>query len=61
MPQATFFNLPDDKKNLIIAAALDEFSSASYDTAINQICKKSNIAKGSFYQYFKIRWIYMFI
>ena len=53
MPQATFFNLPDDKKNLIIAAALDEFSSASYDTAsINQICKKSNIAKGSFYQYF---------
>ena len=53
MPQATFFNLPDDKKNLIIAAALDEFSSASYDTAsINQIYKKSNIAKGSFYQYF---------
>ena len=53
MPQATFFNLPDDKKILIIAAALDEFSSASYDTAsINQICKKSNIAKGSFYQYF---------
>ena len=53
MPQATFFNLPDDKKNLIIAATLDEFSSASYDTAsINQICKKSNIAKGSFYQYF---------
>lgn len=53
MPQATFFNLPDDKKILIIAAALDEFSSVSYDTAsINQICKKSNIAKGSFYQYF---------
>lgn len=53
MPQATFFNLPDDKRNSIIAAALDEFSTASYDTAsINQICKKSNIAKGSFYQYF---------
>ena len=53
MPQATFFNLPDDKRNLIISAAIDQFSSASYDTAsINQICRESNIAKGSFYQYF---------
>jgi AcrR family transcriptional regulator len=53
MPQATFFNLSDNKRNLIISAAIDEFSSASYSTAsINQICKKSNIAKGSFYQYF---------
>ena len=53
MPQATFFNLPNDKKNLIISAAIDQFSSANYDKAsINQICKKSNIAKGSFYQYF---------
>ena len=53
MPQETFFNLPDDKRNLIISAAIDQFASADYDTAsINQICKKSNIAKGSFYQYF---------
>ena len=53
MPQTTFFNLPDDKINLIISAATDEFSKANYKTAsINQICKKSNIAKGSFYQYF---------
>ena len=37
MPQATFFNLPDDKKILIIAAALDEFSSASYDTTFKMI------------------------
>lgn len=53
MPKETFFNLPDDKRNLIISAAMDEFSKADYNTAsINQICKKSNIPKGSFYQYF---------
>ncbi|NLY46946.1 MAG: TetR/AcrR family transcriptional regulator [Tissierella sp.] len=53
MPQETFFNLPDVKRNLIISAAMEEFSTANYNTAsINQICKKSNIAKGSFYQYF---------
>jgi len=33
---------------------MDEFSNANYNTAsINQICKKSNIPKGSFYQYFE--------
>ena len=54
MPQETFFNLPEDKRSLIISSAVDEFSKAGYNTAsINQICKKSNIAKGSFYQYFK--------
>lgn len=53
MPQKTFFNLSDDKRNLIISAAIEEFSQANYNTAsINQICKSSNIAKGSFYQYF---------
>lgn len=53
MPQETFFNLPEDKRNLVISAAMQEFSNADYNTAsINQICKKANIAKGSFYQYF---------
>lgn len=53
MPRGTFFNLPDDKRNLIISAAIHEFSKANYNTAsINQICKESHIAKGSFYQYF---------
>jgi AcrR family transcriptional regulator len=53
VPKETFFNLPKDKRNLIISAAVDEFSKAGYNTAsINQICKKSNIPKGSFYQYF---------
>ena len=53
MPNPAFFNLSEEKRNLIISVAIDEFSSSNYDTAsINQICKKSNIAKGSFYQYF---------
>lgn len=53
MPNPAFFNLSEDKRNLIISVATEVFSSANYDTAsINQICKKSNIAKGSFYQYF---------
>ncbi|QUH18502.1 TetR/AcrR family transcriptional regulator [Alkaliphilus sp. B6464] len=53
MPNPAFFNLSEDKRNLIISVAIEVFSSANYDIAsINQICKKSNIAKGSFYQYF---------
>lgn len=53
MPNQAFFNLSEDKRNLIISVAIEVFSSANYDTAsINQICKKSNMAKGSFYQYF---------
>ena len=53
MPKETFFNLPDDKRSLIINAAMEEFSKAGYNTAsINQICKNSAIPKGSFYQYF---------
>ncbi len=53
MPNQSFFNLSEAKRNLVISVALEEFSAASYDAAsINRICKKSNIAKGSFYQYF---------
>lgn len=54
MPNPTFFNLSEDKKSIIISSAIEEFSNADYNTAsINQICKKSSIAKGSFYQYFE--------
>ena len=53
MPKETFFNLPDEKRKLIISAAIEEFSGAGYNTAsINRICRNSNIPKGSFYQYF---------
>lgn len=54
MPNQAFFNLSPEKRNLVFSMAVEEFASSNYDTAsINQICKKSNIAKGSFYQYFE--------
>lgn len=53
MPKATFFNLPSEKRELIISAATQVFSAERYNAAsINQICRKAGIAKGSFYQYF---------
>lgn len=63
LPNTTFFNLSEGKKELIISSAMEEFSTANYNAAsINQICKKSNIAKGSFYQYFKDKLdLYVFI
>ena len=53
MPKETFFHLPEEKRNMIIQAAVNEFSKSGYDTAsINRVCRAANIAKGSFYQYF---------
>lgn len=54
MPKDTFFNLPENKKERILDAALDEFAEHSYHKAsVNRIVKKADIAKGSFYQYFE--------
>lgn len=54
MPKDTFFNLPDDKRERVIEAALDEFASRSYHKArVTAIADKAGIAKGSFYQYFE--------
>jgi len=54
MPKDTFNNLPEDKRNLIIQIALEEFSENAYQSAsISKIVRKAEIAKGSFYQYFK--------
>jgi TetR/AcrR family transcriptional regulator len=53
MPKTSFFNLSEDKRDLIISLTIEEFATANFATAsINQICKRANIAKGSFYQYF---------
>lgn len=53
MPSITFANLPEDRREIIINAAIEEFSKNSYrEASINQICKQSKMAKGSFYQYF---------
>ncbi len=54
MPKETFFNLPAGKRERIIEAALDEFSTYSFHKArITAIEDRAGIAKGSFYQYFE--------
>ncbi len=54
MPKSTFFNLPEEKRNLILEVAIDEFAGKDYDSAsISQIVARAGIAKGSFYQYFE--------
>ena len=54
MPTNTFFNLSKEKKERIINAALDEFASTSFHQArVTAIAKNSDIAMGSFYQYFE--------
>jgi len=54
LPKETFFNLPEEKQNRIIEAALDEFAGQSYEKArVTVIAQKAEIATGSFYQYFQ--------
>jgi AcrR family transcriptional regulator len=54
MPKQTFFNLPEEKRETIVKAAIDEFASYGLENAsTNRIVKNSGIAKGSFYQYFE--------
>jgi len=54
MPKQTFFNLPPEKRETIMNAAIDEFADYGLENAsTNRIVKNSGIAKGSFYQYFE--------
>jgi AcrR family transcriptional regulator len=54
VPKETFYNLPEDKRELICDVALAEFAEYSFDQAsVNRIVAGSGIAKGSFYQYFE--------
>ena len=54
MPKQTFLNLPDEKRNVIIDAAVDEFAEYGLENAsTNRIVATSGISKGSFYQYFE--------
>lgn len=54
MPTQTFFNLPEEKRNRIIEAAILEFLTYSFDQAsIARIIDKADIPRGSFYQYFE--------
>lgn len=53
MPKQTFLNLPEEKRNNIISASIDEFAQFGLENAsTNRIIENSGISKGSFYQYF---------
>jgi TetR/AcrR family transcriptional regulator len=54
MPKQTFFNLSEEKRELITSLAIEEFAEHDYDLAsISRIVAQAKIAKGSFYQYFE--------
>ena len=53
MASERFLNLPEEKKQRIIAAAREELSRVPYDAlSINRIIKEAGIPRGSFYDYF---------
>jgi len=53
LPKNTFRNLLPEKQERIIAVALAEFAANGYRNAsLNNVVKRSGIAKGSLYQYF---------
>ena len=54
MPKQTFLNLPDEKRQIIVDAAINEFAEYGFEKgSTNRIVSNSGISKGSFYQYFE--------
>ena len=54
MCSETFLRLPEEKRKRFLDAAWAEFTRVSFaDASINQIVHHAEIARGSFYQYFK--------
>ncbi len=54
MPTATFFNLPQKKRDTLMAAARTEFARVPYpEASINRIIQDAGIPRGSFYMYFE--------
>ena len=53
MPSATFFRLPEEKRERLIEASWSELSQVRFnDVSINRIIAAARIPRGSFYQYF---------
>ena len=53
MPSTTFFNLPEEKRERLLAAARAEFARTSYgEASVNRIIRDAGIPRGSFYMYF---------
>ncbi len=54
MPKQTFLNLPEEKRQSVVDAAVNEFADYGFEaSSINRIVANSGISKGSFYQYFE--------
>jgi len=54
MPTATFFRLPEEKRERLIQACWSEVSRVRFaDISINRIIAAAHIPRGSFYQYFQ--------
>lgn len=54
MPKDTFFNLPSEKQEKIMRAAIHEFSKHGFEKGnVGDIAKSAAVAKGSMYQYFE--------
>ncbi len=53
MPHPTFGNLPQEKRERLVAALKTEFAANSFDSAsVDRITQRAGVSKGSFYQYF---------
>jgi AcrR family transcriptional regulator len=53
MPTSTFFDLPAERRDRLVREAIVEFSERAFSEAsLSEIARRSQIAKGSFYQYF---------
>ncbi len=54
MPNATWWNLPEDKRQRITEAAMAEFGARGFSGgSLNAIVSRAGIAKGSLFQYFE--------
>lgn len=54
MPYERWFKLSDEKKERVIQASMHEFATKTFEeVSINQIIKKADISRGSFYTYFE--------
>lgn len=54
MAKATFYNLPKEKKDMIIRALKEEFEEFPiFEASVSSIVKRAGIPRGSFYQYFE--------
>lgn len=53
MPTSTYFRLPEEKRERLLAACWSEITRVRFaDVSVNRIIGAANIPRGSFYQYF---------